>query len=675
MERRSLGEVLAALGVVSLIAAAALAAPEPQVLFDLKADKRIEDIRLVGPNEEYVLITNEENVWVYDSSTGKERWTDKVPGHTGMKLVWNNRYYIASMKKGMRCYEVASGKLVWEADMPYDMKKYSQYFSFDSGFVLNFGDILVGFDPNTGKVKWTSDKLDWNDDYIKDGVPVIYEYDRPFGTRFVVLGNKVTQVVDAATGQVLGTSQVKYNSKNTEPVTNIGDYAVFLFGKKMTTAMDLRTGRELWSADEEIDARRGLITVAQGGTNYAVFVSRKSLALFNLDKGEKLWETDEETALRVESLHVYDDGTLVCVGIKNYHTPGNQFGNRGGYTMAMALDFATGQLKYRELLAYSTEPTLEFTIPLIGFTIQIRQTIAKVDWDRGDGALVYVWGQEGKRIGQYGDKWKDDGGEGLVLFDPRTGKVKWRTDLVVGKTYLDVLRQARDLPKSESQDGPGSYDDAGQDPGYVVDGGYAYLNANNTIVKVDLGTGQTVWQGPEIGFASHFQVDNGRVFGEIGYSRWEWRGKGGKNEAEDVIHQSKNNGYFVLDAATGKEVWMVQKLKAPIDLFLHEYLPGAGIVLVCDGLVLQAIDLKKGGYAWEMDLKKGPTGEITASEGVAYILTAVERSTSYGLYTRTTTTTKTYDIQWAHGVYGLADGALLVMAKKGLAVVGIDGKV
>ena len=96
---------------------------------------------------------------------------------------------------------------------------------------------------------------------------------------------------------------------------------------------------------------------------------------------------------------------------------------------------------------------------------------------------------------------------------------------------------------------------------------------------------------------------------------------------------------------------------------------------MCDGLNLRCLDLNKGSYAWEIDLKKGLTGEVGANEGVVFVLTAVSKHTSYGIYKRTITTTKSYDISMEHGVFGLPDGELLVIAKKGPAVIGLDGKV
>ena len=671
MDRRCVAVALVVLWLAVLGSAAAAVAAEPEVLFDLKTDKRIEDIYLIGENEDHVLVTNEEQVWVYDANTGAEAWSDKVPGHTGMKLIWDSKYYIASMKKAMRCYDVASGKLVWEVEMPYKMKDYSQSFTFDSGFILNFGDVLVGFDPNTGQVKWTSEDLDWNGKFIKEGLPVIYEINRSYGDRLLVLGDKVTQLLDAATGQTLGSVETKLNHKNAESVQYIGDYAAFIFGKKQTVAIDLRSGAGIWSTDEEIDARRGVITMEYGGANYAVFVSKKGLVLFNLDEGKQVWQTDEESALRVEDLRLYDDGTLVCVGIKNYHTPKNDFGNRGGYTMAMGLDFATGAVKYRELLAYATEPTLEFTIPLVGITVQMRQSVARVDWDHPGGILVYVWGNQGKTIGSYGDKWKKDGGEGLVLFDRATGKVKWRTDLVMWEPLNDALSKANDLDGQYTQVGAGPYDELGQVPACVVDGGHAYLSANSTIVKVDLSNGQTVWKGPEMGFVSHFTVDGGRVFGEIGYSRWAWEADGQKGK--DRVYQSKENGYFVLDASSGKSLWLETDLKEPIDLFLHEYVADAGLVLACDGKRLLAIDMQGGGIKWELELKK-LTGEISAEKGLAFIVTSKSSSYSSGLSSYTISTETTWDIEWAHGVHLIPDG-LLVISTKGPALVGLDGKV
>jgi outer membrane protein assembly factor BamB len=667
---------LALFALIFLVNSGALSGNPPPVLFDVKTEKPVSQIYFVGENQDYILVTNRANIFVYNSQTGKLIWEDKVKGFTdeGLELIWNQTHYIVSYKQGMRCYELATGRVLWETTTPLKMKEYSTYFNFRTGFILNFGNKLMGFDPNNGQVKWSSESLDWNSDLAEENISNIYGYSRETGDRLLVLGKKVTQLLDAASGKILGTVEIDYNKKNKEPVGEIGKSAIALFGKKETKSLDLRSGKLMWAMEEQVDARRGYVIFDYQGKNYAVFALKKALMLFDLEQGVKVWETGEDYAMELEKVYLYPDGTLMAVGIQNVSYKMLKAGdkNHGCYTKAFGFDFLTGKVKYETIIGYSTQATIYATIPLINITIGYRNSVCQVEPEAAGGALFYYFGNEGMKIDKIGVKWDKPGNEGLTLMDPSTGQVKWRTDLVLWANWDKDLRKAVALKPGATLTNPSI--DLFETPPLVYEGNYAYLNGNNRLVKIDLTSGKTVWESPQYGLISHFHISDGRIYGEMGYSKWlEWYDVN-KLEAKDEIRRSSNNGYFILNEADGKEVWKTDKLKTPIDLFLHHYVEGGKLAL-CDGDFLRMLNLSSGKYDWQIDLKKELTGPISGEKGIVFVLTGVSRSTSYGYDSYTVTTTKTYDISMEHGVFPQPNGDLLVIAEKGPALVGLDGKV
>jgi len=660
-------------GTLFLLQNLLCAAGDSPLLFDVQTEKRIQGIYLIGENEDFILITNKSRIYVYNANSGKLIWEDKVPNYTdeGIELIWNENRYIVSMKKGMRCYDVANGKVLWETKTDFKMSAYNKYFNFKTGFVLSFGNVLMGFNPNTGEIKWQSDGLDWNGDLYKEDISTIWSVEQEYGGRLLVLGDKVTQLIDAETGKMLGKVEINYNPKNPDPVSFIGDNAVALFGKDWTKSLDLRSGKELWAVEEEVNPKKGYLTFEHQGGHYALFGFAKTMMLLNLDKGERMWETGEEIAVNIDAMHLYDDGTLLAVGTKNRFKPMTLAGTNA---WAVGLDFATGKMKYKTVIGANKLTSQKTRIPIIGLNIDNRSAVVHAIFDYPNGTLFYFFAQKPRMIGTDGEPGEAGVCEGVILMDPKTGVVKYRTNLTLYDVWEDDLNKANDKGPQVTPF-PGNYDDLGETPELKIIGDYGYLNANNTIVKVELSTGKTIWSGPELGFVSYFTVDKGRVFGELGYSRWTYSYDLKGPKADDVVYKSKRNGYFILDEATGKEVWKIDDLKTPLDLFLNEYYPDKGILLLCDGQSLKCLDIQKGSYRWELDLKKQLMGAITADEGVAFILQAVSKEFYSGYNYYSVTTTKTYDISFEHGVFPQPDGNLLVIGSMGPALVNMEGKI
>ena len=84
-------------------AGSALAQNEPEILFDVKTDKKVKDIYLIGENEDYILLTNKARIFVHDSATGEKIWDTKVPNYTDDgSIIWQSK---GKKRGGLRHHE------------------------------------------------------------------------------------------------------------------------------------------------------------------------------------------------------------------------------------------------------------------------------------------------------------------------------------------------------------------------------------------------------------------------------------------------------------------------------------------------------------------------------------------------------------------------------------------
>jgi len=679
MNKRILTQAIS-IAAIFLAVSTASALKEPEVLFDIKTDKKIQSINILGKQGEKIFLHNEENIWVHDGNTGKKIWGAEIPGYTedGLNLIWNQAYYITSMKKGMQCYDLNDGKVVWETATDIKMKTFKQYINFKSNFILFFKKQMQSFDPNSGKILWSNDQFDLSGTLEEAGLANIYQFSRSFGDRLLLLGEKKAYLYDGKDGTLIGTAPVEWNSDLVkkhekgedvpDAVSFAGENMVTLFCEENTSGFDLRTGKVVWSIEEVVDQKRGFLAFEQGSSHYLLFGFKKKSMLLNVEEGKVAWETSEDLAMDPVMAYLLDDGTLFYMGYKKSITAKIEpFGVAGSFLIAYGLDLTTGKQKWGpSVLAYTRAAAFN----ILGMLPQMVSF--KGPYPRPDGLLFYVFGlQAAVAEGKYDQK----GGEGLVLLDPKTGQVKWRTTgLVMYDNWLKNV-QAPNLGNVA----PNYYRDEGAAPDPIFEGDAAYLSANNTVVKVDLNTGKTIWEGPEYSFVYQYTVDKGKVFGPIGYARWGYKANAGRTAADDEITKTKKVGYFVLDASTGKQIFAIEKAKIPLQIHFNQYDEATNSVYLCDGEVLRCLNLASGKYDWELNLDKQLNGPISAEDGVIFKTSNVDISSNYsfesgGGYTITTTTTTSYDISMQHRVVWRGD-RMLVLAKEGPAMVGRDGKI
>ena len=664
------------MAVIIMMTITVSAAKDPEVLFDVKVDKPVSNIYLIGEKEDIALCTNKARMFVYNTSTGKLLWDTKVEGYdeAGMDLIWNDQYYIVSLKKGMRCYDIPTGKVVWETQTPLKMKEYSGYANFSTGFVMNFGGVLMGFNPNNGTVKWTSEQLAFSGKLKESDISNFYSYNFEWGGRLAALGDKITQLVDASTGKTMATYEMKYSDKNAEAVRRFGDDMLLLLGSSSTRCINLRDGKEMWFVEENVDPNRSFATIEYNHGFYGLFAFRNKMMLMDLHSGKILWEKGKDEAAELENVHLYPGGLLMVTVIKNVTLADKNKSekNNGSYTRALGIDLLSGNIKYQTNIGYTDGQTMYVKIPFIG-EVGYRSSICHVMPDYNYGALFYFFSRQANKLGKPGEKFKDPGGEGFTLMDPMTGEVKWRNEFVLFSNWAKPIEKAgayKNVNAINAMDMPNYIT-----PEYKISGDYGYINADGKLKKIDLKTGKAVWESPEYGYVQKFMVSEGRVFGNIGFTRWRMGSDVNKLKGWDMIDRSPEVGYFVLDDASGKELWNAGKIKDPFNTFAEHYTPGKGKVVLCDGKYLRCLNIIAGKYDWEIDMKKQLTGAIGGEDGITFVLTGVKSdfSAGYGYYT--ITTTKTFNVSMEHGVFPQPEGNYLVLSTAGPAMVNLEGKI
>jgi len=262
-----------------------------------------------------------------------------------------------------------------------------------------------------------------------------------------------------------------------------------------------------------------------------------------------------------------------------------------------------------------------------------------------------------------------------VLLDPKSGEVVWRTNYQMYDIWLKSLGQAG----AATAWWPGMMMIEDTAPAPVVVGDQMYSAANKGVVKTDLTTGKTLWESPDYGgLVTNLSVADGKVFGSIGYNSWSYGAKikkyaGKKNT--DIIHATKRTGFFLLDAETGEQAWVIDKAKLAPDLHLLHYAADQNVLYLSDGQVLRGVDVAAAKTAFEIDMKKGLTGEVSAAKGVIWIETDVSVHYSFFANGWSVTTTTSYETTMEHGFRLLEDDSILVLAEDGPARVMPDGSI
>ncbi|HNW42931.1 MAG TPA: PQQ-binding-like beta-propeller repeat protein [Elusimicrobiales bacterium] len=655
---------------------AASAENAPQKLFHIENDKRVGNFSLLQ-DDSIIAIRERTRLWSYDGNTGAKLWETKVKGGVddGMHLVWNDKLYLMPLKKGMVAFDVNTGKQVWETKLDVKMKDFYKSYSYKDNFLLEFEKDMISLNPDTGEVAWRTSDMEYSKAAGKAGAQRLYYISKDWGSRILLLGKKGPSLIDAKTGKVLWKSEHDFSDEIEKPVlfTSAGQEAALLLYEEGASSIDLKTGQEAWFIKDEFEDATGLVQFEKDGGKYCLFAFGKELVMFDALSGKILWRTGKDSDLKGRPYMVQaDGGNLLILTTRN-------LGTKGGLLTLFRASFDTGGVAWKRDLAFSKQMHMNFKIPIFGIRMRNSGIWYRDPIKTPNGLLFQTWGTATRKLDDKGEPGEKEG-EGLIMVNPETGDVVWRSYF---KVFDTVSADAQKILAGESEAGiagKGRNAMSANDVGYqnmipapVITGDVVYAMGNEGVLKLELATGKTLWESPKYGYVSKIMVDNGVVYGFQGSASWAYTADAKKEKADDVIIQSKKQGYFSLDAASGKELWNIKSSKKPYSIFNAIVGKDGKDLFLCDGRYLRRLDLTPAtkGFAWELDLKKSDIGEIGAEEGVVF----KERGTTFSNYGSYTEKTTSYDVSMQHGAWQLANGDLLVIAAEGPARISADGKI
>ncbi|MCB2199699.1 PQQ-binding-like beta-propeller repeat protein [bacterium] len=647
--------------LVLFVASTAIAGDAP-LLFSLKLKKPITNIYTIGEDADKLFLHNKSRLFMYDGNKGNVLWEAEVPKATddGLNMVWNDTYYIASMKKGMIAFNLSDGSEAWKTDRKMKMNEFYDYYNFPTGFILTFEDVILGFDPNSGEVKWTQEEFGYSNKLWQNGLETVFSYERPYGNRLLLLGEKSTYLYSAETGKILGKVPVSFSGNEGEdPVLEISENLLGILCKDGTVAIDLETGGEVWRVDYPVDPDYGYEVFEHDSGKYALLNYKKGFTTLDLLNGDVLWSTDDDTEVTPVYQEVYEDGTLALIAFKSKAI------GLGSAFFGYGFDLMTGEKKYGPLpiiwsgaaSAFGQMQAAIWPVKVMDEEIILLTFGASPYKIEDDPSQTYGMNVAGRH---------PNGSEGFVRYNMKTGELKYRTDLVLFDNWSKHRRNA-----AYGRQDPGAWVDTNVFPHPVLDNdGNAYIVAEPGAVKVDLETGETIWSSPDYEHTGYLNLCSGKLVGTIGYAQFRWITENQK--AKDATLESKKHGFFMLDAATGEELWTYPgKVKDPLGSQFTYFDKETKAYYLSNGETLQRINIPEPGVAWELDFKKDLTGRIEAGNAIAFVLTGISghQSGDYMI------TEKTYSVQHALYVDWLGDGKMMVRGPDGPALLDLDGNV
>jgi outer membrane protein assembly factor BamB len=256
-----------------------------------------------------------QEVFCLEAATGKTLWrvpfggVRKREAGSATPCIVLDKLYVAGAGGELLCLSADTGAVIWESQLPRSENRAiasSVAVAGDTAVVL--ADVLTGFDPHTGKVRWTQEKIAGH-----ESSPAFYSA----GGRSYVICNSAeqTHAVDAVDGTIVWS--VPGGGKSTPVVAREygGDFLVNTADNRRTGLSVYRltpTPQKLWTLKA---SDRAASPVVFDGHVYAVAGGSAGhgarLLCVHLDTGRVAW--DESIDFAEVSSPIVADGKLFAV--------------------------------------------------------------------------------------------------------------------------------------------------------------------------------------------------------------------------------------------------------------------------------------------------------------------------------------------------------------------------
>ncbi|MDK9701308.1 MAG: PQQ-like beta-propeller repeat protein, partial [bacterium] len=353
---------LIAVSAFMCIVEANAAIPKPKTVWEIKAKKNV--VReLVGDQGQFVWIRDDDEVKVFDGIKGGKLWEGTLKGFNedGYYQLLNTDspkpLYVYSVKKGLKCIDIATGKEVWETQLEIKTKKFLRSYSTENGFLMEFDTdeqhyILLNLAD--GKVIWEHSKSEGftpYPKYVEKGLPVIWT----FGDRILMVMKKKVSLIDAKTGAELWKAEKRW------PSDAWGDNAIqeqdgklLLFFEEGVGSVRLSDGKELWYREGEVEEANKSFVLDTPEGKLGLFAFKDALLCYKVDDGTILWEHKKDMSESdriigtIEEVYSVpgDDRLKLFMSFRSSLNPFKQK-EMGGWITANGVDWKTGKVVYK----------------------------------------------------------------------------------------------------------------------------------------------------------------------------------------------------------------------------------------------------------------------------------------------------------------------------------------
>lgn len=637
----------------------------------------------------FLFLTNYEYSWLFNSETGEKVYElrEKEFEKTGVHQLVGEKYLIGT-DNDLKCYEALTGNLVWKQEYAkVSQDEFSDLDWLGNTLVVRYGKIHLGIDLSTGEELWRTN-IEYNGDISKKG-----------GWNYKKL-EKQNLLIALMDDDLLGLFQFSYGKKVFEGkeyeirdelveksrryfyVSPDERYLVFLLDKQMAV-VDAVEKKELiripmkYDTDYEtiIETSKGCVVlgkenlvfvndstgataevkaavsdfrtyeVMKVGDNDIFFAGLEDgMFAIDLNAGKVLWQTKEKDPKFEGYAHRYlkIDGNSLLMTYTNGGTQGTPF-------CLMSIDVTTGNINYQTptifmsriytpgilrsigkfLLGTVAGQKHSFGYENIGFDYTITEF---------EGNLVFSTVSKAMIIHP---ETKDEGGEGIVIVDPKTGQIIFK-DYVQLTDYSYSAQATNEAPVFNP----------------MIDKNMAVLLGDEAIAVYDLSAKNRMLFSKEtlkgvpadativdnilyIKFGSYkFDVKLDPPDGIFGYlgmkidKRWD----------EDPY------GFAAYDITSGKQLWWIETkvdpgFLTPMFSLKNNYDSSSKRLYFADEENIYALQMKPDGgrFDYTFNLDKNGLGEMPMKETFAiqeWPIGSKSTTTTYGYgYSITTTTT------------------------------------
>ncbi len=644
----------------------------------------------------FLFLTNYEYSWLFDASTGAKVYELRVKNYEkkGVHQLVDDKFLIGT-DDDLQCYDALTGQLIWkQAYKDVSQDDFTDLDWLGNALVVSYRANHIGIDLTTGKELWrtkfkyngdVSKKGGWNfkklekqnlilvlmdDDkaglfQFSDGKQVFsgkdyeingkvveksmrYFYASPDQRFLIFLLDDAMAVVDAVEKIELKRIPMKYNT-DFEPIIETPHGCVVL-GKENIVFVNDSTG-----AIAEVKANVGDFRTYEvmKAENKDIFFAGLADAMFAIDltAGKVLWQSKEKDPNFEGYAHRYlkmDENNLI-VTYSNGGSSGTPF-------CVMSIDAFTGVIKYKTPTIFLSKIYTPSFLRSVGKFIVGTLAGQKHSFgyesigfdyitEEYEGNLVFSTISKAKMLNP---ETRDEGGEGVVIMDPKTGNILYK-DYIEVTDYSYALPQPKDMPLCSP----------------IIDNNYLMLLGNEAIAVYDLAAKKKMLfsKGTLKGLPAEAMIVDNILYVKFGQKKFDIKLDppssifGYLGMKVDSRYDEDPYGFAAYDINSGTLVWRTEAKVDPGFLtprfsLKNNYDPNTKRLYYADEENIYALQMKPGGgkYDYIINLDKNGLGEMPFKKTYAIQewpignVSVSSLTTGYGTGTLTTTTTTSTSI-------------------------------